>query len=87
MKRTTLLAVFACVCVYASTSAREQPPAECTPNPLNIPGAPYPCIYPDHRAMFRIVAPDAQKVRVRVGSGFDASKAPDGMWYLSLIHI
>ena len=81
MKRTTLLAIFACVCVYANTSAREQPPADCKPNPLNIPGAPYPCVYPDSRVMFRVVAPDAQKVRVRLGPGFDMAKGPDGMWY------
>ena len=48
---------------------------------LNIPGAPYPCVYPDNRVMFRVVAPDAQKVRVRLGQGFDMTKAPDGMWY------
>ena len=81
MKRTTLLAVFACVCVYASTNAREQPPADCKPNPLNIPGAPYPCIYPDNRVTFRVAAPDAQKVRVRLGPGFDMSKEADGLWY------
>ena len=81
MKKTILLAVFACVCVYASTSAREQPPADCTPSTLNIPGAPYPCVYPDSRVTFRVVAPEAQKVRVRLGQGFDMTKAPDGMWY------
>jgi enterochelin esterase family protein len=31
--------------------------------------------------MFRVVAPDAQKVRVRLGQGIDMTKAPDGMWY------
>ena len=81
MKRTTLVAVFACVCVYSGTSAREQPPADCKPSSLNIPGAPYPCVYPDNRVMFRVVAPDAQKVRVRLGQGIDMTKAPDGMWY------
>ena len=81
MKRMTLVAVFAGVCVYASTSAREQPPADCKPSPLNIPGAPYPCVYPDNRVVFRVVAPDAQKVRVRLGPGFDMTEAPDGMWY------
>jgi enterochelin esterase-like enzyme len=81
VKRTTLLAVLACVCGYASTGAREQPPADCKPNPLNIPGAPYPCVYPDNRVMLRIAAPDAQKVRVRLGPGFEMTQAPDGMWY------
>ena len=27
-----------------------------------------------------MVAPDAQKVRVRVGPGFDRTKGPDGIW-------
>jgi enterochelin esterase family protein len=31
--------------------------------------------------MFRVAAPDAQKVRVRVGQGFDMAKGPDGLWY------
>jgi enterochelin esterase family protein len=47
---------------------------------LNIPEAKYPCVYPDNRAMFRIVAPDAQKVTVRIGRGFDMAKGPDGVW-------
>jgi enterochelin esterase family protein len=64
------VAVFACVSVYAITSAREQPATDCKPSPLNIPGAPYPCVYPDNRVMFRVVAPDAQKVRLRLGQGF-----------------
>lgn len=58
-----------------------QPPADCKPSSLNIPGAPYPCVFPDHRAMFRVSAPDAQKVRVRIGAGFDMSKQADGLWY------
>lgn len=58
-----------------------QPPADCKPSSLNIPGAPYPCVFPDHRAMFRVSAPDAQKVRVRIGAGFDMTKQADGLWY------
>src|ERR1700761_5357172 len=58
-----------------------QPPAASKPSSLNVPGAPYPCVFPDHRAMFRLSAPDAQKVRVRVGTGFDMAKQADGLWY------
>jgi enterochelin esterase-like enzyme len=57
------------------------PPADCTPSALNIPGAPYPCIYSDNRVTFRVAAPDAQKVRVRIGAGFEMSKGTDGLWY------
>ena len=53
---------------------------ECKPSSLNIPGAPYPCVYPDHRVTFRLVAPDAQKVQVRVGKNFDMVKGSDGAW-------
>lgn len=60
-----------------------QPPADCAPSSLNIPGAPYPCVFPDHRAMFRVGAPDAQHVTVRVGKGFDMTKGPDGLWYVT----
>jgi enterochelin esterase-like enzyme len=82
MKQTTLAALVAGVCLWATgTNAWKQPPADCKPNALNIPGAPYPCIFPDNRVMFRVAAPDAQKVRVRVGGGFDMSKGPDGLWY------
>jgi enterochelin esterase-like enzyme len=79
VKITVLVMVLGCACMSINASA--QPPADCKPSSLNIPGAPYPCIYPDNRVMFRVVAPDAQKVRVRLGPGFDMSKGPDGLWY------
>jgi len=79
--RNMLLGVLVCAGAWAGPNAWEQPPADCKPNSLNIPGAPYPCIYPDNRVMFRVNAPDAQKVRVRLGPGFDMSKGEDGLWY------
>jgi enterochelin esterase family protein len=57
-----------------------QTPDTCVPSVLNIPEAKYPCLYPDRRALFRVVAPDAQKVRLRMGPGFDMTKGPDGIW-------
>ena len=59
---------------------RGQATNECRPSTLNVPGAPYPCVYADHRATFRLVAPDAQKVQVRVGRPFDMAKGDDGVW-------
>jgi enterochelin esterase-like enzyme len=67
--------------LLASGICWAQPPADCKPSSLNIPGAPYPCVFSDHHAIFRVSAPDAQKVRVRVGTGFDMTKAADGLWY------
>lgn len=55
-------------------------PEGCAPSSLNIPGAPYPCIYPDRRVAFRVSAPDAHKVQVRLGGGHDLTKGPDGLW-------
>ena len=79
MKNAMCLAICACVC----TPAMAQPPSDCTPNAYNIPSAPYPCVFPDSRVTFRVSAPDAQKVRVRLGSGFDMSKGSDGLWYVT----
>lgn len=53
---------------------------DCKPSALNVPEAKYPCVYPDHRAMFRVIAPNAQKVSVRIGQGFDMTKGSDGIW-------
>jgi enterochelin esterase-like enzyme len=55
-------------------------PEGCVPSSLNIPGAPYPCVYPDRRVAFRVAAPDAQKVQVRLGGGHDLVKGADGLW-------
>jgi len=58
-----------------------QPADTCKPSSLNIPEAKYPCVYPDHRVLFRVQAPEAQKVSVRVGGqGFDMTKGPDNVW-------
>ena len=81
MSKTLLFAALTCACM--ASHAWAQPPADCTPNALNIPNAPYPCIFPDGRVMFRVVAPDAQKVTVRLGRGFEMTKGPDGFWYVT----
>jgi enterochelin esterase-like enzyme len=77
--RTLLVAL--CAWIGTSGVAWGQPPADCKPNALNIPGAPYPCLLPDNRVVFRVAAPEALKVRVRVGKGFDMAKEADGLWY------
>ena len=74
MKIRIPLTLLVCAAVWVGPRAPEQPPADCRPNPLNIPGAPYPCIYLGNRVMFRVAAPDAQRVRVRLGQGFDMSE-------------
>src|SRR3954470_23217687 len=78
--RTRLLAVLVVGVVTVSGPVSAQVPAGCTPNALNISAAPFPCVYSDGRVMFRVAAPDAQKVRVRLGPGVDLTKGPDGLW-------
>jgi len=73
--RTLALLLLSCGVCWGQT-----PADECKPSTLNIPGASYPCVYPDHRAAFRLVAPDAQKVQVKVGKDFDMVKGEDGAW-------
>ena len=57
---------------------------ECRPSSLNIPGAPYPCVHPDRSVTFRVSAPDAQKVQVRLGGAHDMTKGSDGLWMATI---
>jgi enterochelin esterase-like enzyme len=70
----------ACCAVLASQPSWAQAANDCKPSVTNIPESKYPCIYPDNRVLFRVVAPGAQSVSVRVGPGFDMRKGPDGVW-------
>jgi enterochelin esterase-like enzyme len=53
---------------------------DCKPSSANITGAQYPCVYPDNRVTFRLLAPDAKKVQVRLGRTYDMERGPDGVW-------
>jgi enterochelin esterase-like enzyme len=46
----------------------------------NVRSAKYPQILPDHRVMFRIKAPDAQKVQIDLGKKYDMTKDAEGFW-------
>jgi enterochelin esterase-like enzyme len=74
MKSTLMLAALSCGLCWGQAAD------DCKPNALNVPEAKYPCVYPDNRAMFRIAAPDAQKVSIRIGHGFDMTRGADGIW-------
>ncbi|MFB3776679.1 MAG: alpha/beta hydrolase [Bryobacteraceae bacterium] len=69
-----LLGVLACGFCWGQAGS------ECKPSILNVPGAQYPCIYPDNRVAFRVVAPDAKKVQVRLGKVYDMERGADGAW-------
>jgi enterochelin esterase-like enzyme len=45
-----------------------------------VPGAEYPRILPDNRVIFRIEAPDAQKVQVDLLQVYDMVKNDEGIW-------
>ena len=75
-KPTVFAALVICAGAWVAPTASEQPPADCTAERAEHSRARrIPCIFPDNRVMFRVAAPDAQKVRVRIGQGFDMSKA------------
>ncbi|WP_432708422.1 alpha/beta hydrolase-fold protein, partial [Pedobacter sp.] len=50
------------------------------PATTNIRSAKFPQVLPDHRVLFRIKAPDAQKVQVDLGKKYDMVKGEDGIW-------
>lgn len=46
----------------------------------NVRSAKFPRVLPDHRVIFRIKAPDAQKVQIDLGRKYDMVKGQDGFW-------
>jgi enterochelin esterase-like enzyme len=50
------------------------------PAPSNIRGAKYPQILPDSRAIFRVKAPDAQKVQLDLVKKYDMVRNSEGVW-------
>ncbi|MCX6329691.1 MAG: alpha/beta hydrolase-fold protein [Bacteroidia bacterium] len=50
------------------------------PASTNVRGAKYPQILPDSRAIFRVKAPDAQKVQLDLAKKYDLVKNKEGIW-------
>ncbi|QJB32009.1 esterase [Chitinophaga oryzae] len=50
------------------------------PAETNVRTAGYPQILPDHRVIFRVKAPEAQKVQVDLGRRYDMMKDTGGLW-------
>jgi enterochelin esterase-like enzyme len=57
-----------------------QPPADSQPASSNVRGAEYPRVTNDLRAIFRIKAPDAQKVQVQTDKKYEMVKDDQGLW-------
>lgn len=51
-----------------------------TPASTNIRNANYPQILPDNRVVFKVKAPDAQKVQIDLGKKYDMIKDTEGFW-------
>lgn len=49
----------------------------------NVRSAKYPRILPDNRVIFRIKAPDAQKMQIDLGKKYDMVKDKDGFWQVT----
>jgi enterochelin esterase-like enzyme len=51
-----------------------------TPAATNVRASKYPQILPDGRVMFRLKAPNAQKVQIDLGKKYDMTKDIEGVW-------
>lgn len=56
---------------------------EGTPATTNIPGVKYPQIMPDNSVIFRVKAPEAQRVQIDLGRKYDMKKDTGGYWILT----
>lgn len=50
------------------------------PAATNVPGKEYPRILPDNRVVFRLKAPEAQKIQIDLGKKYDMVKDDEGFW-------
>jgi len=78
MRIIALVAILGCGMCWGQAAK------DCKPSSFNIPGAPYPCVYPDRSVAFRVSAPDAQKVQVRLGGAHDMTRGADGLWTVTI---
>ncbi|MFB3776678.1 MAG: alpha/beta hydrolase-fold protein [Bryobacteraceae bacterium] len=78
MRGTLVLTLLAGAACWAQSSG------DCRPSATNIPGAQYPCVHPDNRVTFRLLAPEAAKVQVQLGQTYDMTRGSDGMWSVTI---
>jgi enterochelin esterase-like enzyme len=53
------------------------------PASTNVRSAKYPQILPDNRVIFRVKAPEAQKVQIDLGKKYDMKKDTEGFWTIT----
>jgi enterochelin esterase-like enzyme len=54
-----------------------------TPAATNVRSARYPQVLPDNRVVFRLKAPDAQKVQIDLGKKYDMARDTGGFWQVT----
>jgi enterochelin esterase-like enzyme len=78
--RIFFISAFVVSCAYLNAQDNISKADLGEPASTNVPGAEYPRILPDNRVMFRIKAPDAQKVQVDLLKKYDMVKDTAGVW-------
>ena len=77
--KLTLLVFFSALSIQLSLAQTNQPADDWKPSAWNQPGQAYPQVNSQGYARFRIIAPQAQSVRVNMG-GVTLTKGEDGAW-------
>ena len=81
--RKLILSLFASMLFVTfcySQGAVQQIAAPGEPSSANLMGAQYPRVLPDNSVVFRLKAPEAQKVQVDCGKKYDMVKNDQGVW-------
>ena len=78
MKRYLLPIVLVAVLAGCKSAPTVGVLTEPTPASSNVPGKEFPKVYPDLRAEFQIVAPEAQSVAVDCGKVYPLTKGENG---------
>ena len=79
-KKLKLLFFIILVTSNLSQSQTKEPPGDSKPASTNIPGQEYPRIDSGLRGIFKVEAPDAQKVQLSLSETYDMLKGEDGIW-------
>ena len=81
MKRTTVtLVIFLLAGFYFCQGQTTDSHADSKSASSNVRGAEYPRVSSDLKVIFRIKAPDAQKVQIQLGKTYDMVKDDQGIW-------
>ena len=76
--RLLIVPLLACAALLA------QPADDSKPASTNVQGAEYPRVHADLRVSFRLKAPDAKKVQVKLGKDYDMVRGDDGVWSVTI---